>query len=79
MGKNASTKTPATPKPKKYTVTIEAIAPVAFAVPGIRKVQTGDSITFGPLLFIPSSATLPAKIRTLSANLPRPAALLLYL
>ena len=46
MGKNASTKTPATPKPKKYTVTIEAIAPVAFAVPGIRKVQTGDSITF---------------------------------
>lgn len=46
MARKTPTKETAAPKPKKYTVTIEAIAPVAFAVPGIRKVATGDSITF---------------------------------
>lgn len=34
------------PKPKTYTVKITAMPPVAFAVPGIRKVATGDTITF---------------------------------
>jgi len=46
MAKKRSTKTTETLKPETYAVTIEAIAPVAFAVPGIRKVQTGDSIVF---------------------------------
>ena len=46
MGKKTSTKSPAKPNPKTYTVTIEAIAPVAFAVPGIRKASTGDFIIY---------------------------------
>jgi hypothetical protein len=46
MAKSPSIKVPATLKPQKYTIAIEAIAPVAFAVPGIRKVATGDSIIF---------------------------------
>ena len=46
MGNKTSTKAPAKPKPKTYTVTIEAIAPVAFAVPGIRKACTGDFIVY---------------------------------
>ena len=46
MAKTTSIKASATPKPKTYTVAIEAIAPVAFAVPGIRKVFTHDSIIF---------------------------------
>ena len=46
MAKTTSIKVSATPKPKTYTVAIEAIAPVAFAVPGIRRVITGDSIIF---------------------------------
>ena len=33
-------------KPNAYTVTIEPISPVAFAVPGIRKAAPGDTITF---------------------------------
>jgi hypothetical protein len=46
MAKGTSIKAPAKPKPKTYTVAITAIPPVAFAVPGIRKVLTGDSIVF---------------------------------
>jgi len=46
MAKTSSIKASVTPKPKTYTIVIEAIAPVAFAVPGVRKVSTGDSIIF---------------------------------
>jgi hypothetical protein len=46
MANKTSAKTSANPKPKTHTVTIEAIAPVAFAVPGIRKAFTGDSIIY---------------------------------
>ncbi len=31
---------------KNYTIDIEEISPVAFAVPGIRKVCTGDTVAF---------------------------------
>jgi hypothetical protein len=31
---------------RKYTVEIKAIPPVAFAVPGIRKVEHGDTVRF---------------------------------
>ena len=46
MAQGDSVDTSTNPEPETYTVTIEAIAPVAFAVPGIRKAATGDSITF---------------------------------
>jgi hypothetical protein len=46
MAKTTATKVSATPKAKKYTVAITAIPPVAFAVPGIRKVREGDTVIF---------------------------------
>ena len=46
MAKTTAIKVSATPKPKTYTVAITAIPPVAFAVPGIRRVRTGDTIIF---------------------------------
>ncbi len=46
MAKGTATQVSATPKPKTYTIAITAIPPVAFAVPGIRRVRTGDTISF---------------------------------
>jgi len=45
-GTSTATSAPRKRKPEKYTVAIEAIAPVAFAVPGIRLVTNGDSVVF---------------------------------
>jgi len=76
MARNTSTKVPTAPKPKKYTVTIEAIAPVAFAVPGIRKVATGDSITFhnktgGPIKISPAANNVLKGAKQLKPELIR--------
>jgi hypothetical protein len=46
MAKGPAIQVTPKPKPKTYTVTINAIPPVAFAVPGVRKVVTGDFIVF---------------------------------
>jgi len=46
MAKTTAIKVSTNPKPKTYTVAITAMAPVAFVVPGIRKVRTGDTIIF---------------------------------
>jgi len=46
MARITPRKTSAAPKPTRHIVSIEAIAPVAFAVPGIRKVEAGDFIEF---------------------------------
>jgi plastocyanin len=46
MAKKPSKKKSKATKPNNYTVKIEPISPVAFAVPGIRKAAPGDTITF---------------------------------
>jgi hypothetical protein len=46
MAKKPARKKSKATKPNTYTVTIEPISPVAFAVPGIRKAAPGDTIIF---------------------------------
>jgi len=46
MARETSVQVASTSRPKNYTVTITAIPPVAFAVPGVRKVANGDTIVF---------------------------------
>jgi len=46
MAKGTAIQVLPTPKPKTHTIAITAIPPVAFAVPGIRRVRTNDTIIF---------------------------------
>jgi len=74
MAKGTSIQVAATPKPKTYTITIQAFPPVAVAAPGIRKVRTGDSIIFhnktgGPLKIFPAAGNVLDGVGKLTPNL----------